>query len=98
MATNDDWFAEPEIEPTLNELYTRRLVAWGYITPRGETLWDKKPIFSLLYQEYARGVQEFLNYPLAFTWGFRKDWKTDPTRPASEDPQPNVKMVLSTDA
>jgi hypothetical protein len=85
--SNDDWFTTPTPEPTLHELYTRRLTAWGYLTKRGETAWDR-PVTSafcaLLEQEYSSHVIDMLNQQLVpgLVYGYGNAWKRNPEGPA----------------
>lgn len=73
---DEDWFTEPDPEESLNDLYTRRLVAWGYITRRGETAWDR-PVsaYDLLHTYYVPQITSMLDMTL--TLG-PKSWTLNP--------------------
>jgi hypothetical protein len=64
MQTTDDWFAESSPEPTLNELYDRRLVAWGYLTRGGSCTWElttAQKLYDTLLPVYITPMQKTLN-------------------------------------
>jgi hypothetical protein len=85
MATRtDDWFSEPSPAPTLNDLYTRRLAAWGWINLHGETLWDKAPVFHALHQVYVDSLRDMLNRPVLLLGP--EHWTANPEAPADIRP------------
>jgi hypothetical protein len=84
----DDWFAEPKPVETLNDLYTRRLVAWGYLTKRGTCRWEMSALEQLhevTLMHYLIPVQKQLNEELVFSMGRKQyghDWTRNPEGPA----------------
>jgi hypothetical protein len=89
MLTKDDWFHEPAPAPTLNELYTRRLVAWGYLlTDKRTCSWEVSSAYKLygsLLTHYLAPIQRQLNEDLIFDLGRRRyghDWTRNPEGPA----------------
>ena len=86
----DDWFAEPKPEPTLNELYDRRLVAWGWLSSDRETpsweLTTAAKVYESLTMYYLPSIQKRLNEELSLVLtekGLRaSDWRRHPEGPA----------------
>jgi len=42
-----DWFVDEEDEETKHDLYTRRLVAWGWLRHDGQLPWEVGPLTQL---------------------------------------------------
>ncbi len=85
MRTTDDWFAEPKPKESLNDLYDRRLVAWGWVTERGYCSWEAPKVgsfFSLLQNEYIALIKDQLNQPLLPGFLYGNDWRRNPEGPA----------------
>jgi hypothetical protein len=84
MAVVDDWFAEPKPKESLNDLYDRRLVAWGYLDRSGRCAWEPPaPGFtSILQAIYAPVVRRTLNESLFGFDVLKVGWKANPEGPA----------------
>ena len=82
----DDWFVEPAPELSRHDAYTKRLVAWGWLTPFGHPSWDpaRGSFFNLLRAQYT-GIIDELNKPCFLLGSWSTPWWEDPERPASRD-------------
>lgn len=90
MTLADDWFHEPQPEPTKHDAYTRRLRAWGWLHTDGKTLaWDVSPL-QMLTDLYLKPIKVALNERVLFIDGdgvrygrYGDAWWDDPEAPVS---------------
>jgi hypothetical protein len=69
----DDWFQEPAPEPTKHDAYTRRLKAWGWLTPLSDgkfiCTWEittAQALMSIAVQSYVESATKMLNERVIF--------------------------------
>lgn len=81
----DDWFVEPEPPGPARKhaAYTKRLVAWGWLTSYGAASWEIGSVGAfteLLKRTYLPSVLEALNRPM-FLGG--DSWVFNPEAPVT---------------